>query len=156
MKDDKIEGNLPCCSLTDEVIDKIVALVRKGAFRLVAARSLGISDNTFNSWISTGKQHRDEYEAGERSEGTQQMRLVVALEMKSGEHFIEELNKIQDSEGDVRDRDLRFKVHSKRYAREWNSPAIAVDDTTGQEVKADLGALLADRIAAVLGVTGES
>ena len=151
MNGDKIEGNLPCCSLTDEVIEKLVAMVKGGSFRGPAAKSLGISQNTFNTWIRTGREHVEQHEKGERAEPTQQMRLVVELDKAEGQHFVSEHKIILDGEVDVRDRDLRFKVHQRRFAKEWNNPATAIDDQTGEEVDADITAILLDRLAKLAG-----
>lgn len=144
---DKIEGNLPTCSLTDEVIDKLVAYVKAGSFRQPAAKALGISPNTFKQWLETGQRHREEIEEGERAELTRQAKLVIELEKAEGECFIAEQQRFLDANGDVKDRELRFKHHKARFAKEWAAPQQGIDDATGEQFdRANILDLLVERI----------
>jgi hypothetical protein len=151
MQGDTIEGNLPHCSLTDEIIDKLVARVKAGNFRQPSAKALGISLSTFNTWLDTGRKHVEEIENGRRAAPTQQSKLVTEIDKAEGEHFIEEHAKILAEGGDVKDRELRWKVHQRRFAREWAAPMHGVDDSTGQQTEADLTSLLIERLGQVLG-----
>lgn len=141
---------MPTCSLTDELITSLAELVREGNFRGPSAKSLGISLNTFHKWCSTGRQHIEEIEAGERKEPTQQSKLAVALDMAEGKCFVADTAAIRSGQGDVRDRDLAFKVHQKRFAKEYSPPAKSIDDETGGQVEVDVFNLLANRLEFLL------
>lgn len=146
---------MPTCSLTDELITSLAELVREGNFRGPSAKSLGISLNTFHKWCSTGRQHIEEIEAGERKEPTQQSKLAVALDMAEGKCFVADTAAIRSGQGDVRDRELAFKVHQKRFARDYSTPLVSVDDETGEQTKIDVLDMLGQRLAQMLGHAAE-
>jgi hypothetical protein len=56
---------------------------------------------------------------------------------------------VLDEDIDVRDRTLRFAWLQKRYAREWATPTVAMDDHTGKEEEADIVDLLVSRLSAL-------
>lgn len=152
MQGDTIEGNLPHCSLTDEIIEQIVARVRAGNFLRPSAKALGVSLATFNTWIDTGRKHLDEIENGRRTEETQQSKLVRAIDKAEGEFFVEQNGKILAEGGDVKDRELRWKVFQRRFAREWATPAHGIDDATGEKTEVDLTSLLVERLTQAFGI----
>ena len=156
MKDETIEGNMPTCSLTDELIVKLGELVRAGNFRGPSAKSLVISLHTFHTWCSTGRQHVAEIEASERMAETQQSKLVVALDKAEGRCFVADTANIRSTEGDVRDRDLVFKLHQKRFAKEYSPPVVSTDDETGAQTKIDVTNMLEQRLCQLLGITPPS
>jgi hypothetical protein len=151
-KGQRIAGNRPICTLTDEIFDNIVKHVRAGNFRTVAAQAEGISLHTFHKWIQRGREQLKELEDGRRNiddELPLQAQLVMAIEHAEGQSFITEHGKVLDENGDVRDRALRLTWMKARYARVFSQPSEVVDDQNATAEKVDVRELLLARIEAI-------
>ncbi len=146
------EGNMPHCSLVPELGERIVALVRAGSFRLVAARAVGVSEATFIGWIDAGRKQLEEIRAGTRVEMPLQAQLVTAIEQAEAECFITLNDRVLDPSGDPRDREIVAKWHGKRFAREWAAPAVITDDVTGEQSETAVTDMLITRLAQAFGI----
>lgn len=71
-------------SLTPELQAKVVALVRRGNLRNVAAASVGVTTRKFNDWLRLGAQGQEPYadflEAIDQAEAEWETRMVQSIE----------------------------------------------------------------------------
>jgi hypothetical protein len=155
-KGEKLEGNMPNCTLTPDLFTDIVDYVRAGNFRTVAMRACGVPRTTFFGWISTGREQIEAYVAGERPDVPLQAQLVIALDRAEGKCFADQHEMVltgtqvtEDGDvlpADIDDRKLRFAWLQRRFARDWSPPTSGVDDETGAPKKIDVTELLIARL----------
>jgi hypothetical protein len=181
-KGSRVVGNMPCCSLTDEVFTEIIGHVRAGNFRIVAAKAAGVLPATLWKWIETGREQLADYLDGKRQDVPLQGQLVIELDRAEGKCFIEHNALILSGGGecaecegagrgeedeachackglgammaDIDDRKLRFAWLQRRFAREWSPPTAGVDDETGAPKQIDVSELLIARLQALKDADG--
>jgi hypothetical protein len=181
-KGERMQGNMPCCSLTPEVFAEIIAIVRAGNFRTTAYKATGVPAKTFWGWIGTGREQLDDILDGKRTDVPLQAQLVIELDRAEGKCFVEHNARILASSGecaecegsgrddedepchackglgammaDIDDRKLRFAWLTKRFAREWSPPTAGVDDETGAPKQIDVSELLIARLQALKDADG--
>lgn len=129
-------------TLTQEIIDDLAAIVRKGNFRYVARGKLGIPRGTFESWISSGKREHREVQIGKRKNVTLKMRLVTALDIAENDVHAKIIEDVLESDNLKLKMDYLYRRYGKLYAKNPN----AHDDETGETVKIDPLELLADKL----------
>lgn len=159
-KGTRIVGNAPCCTLTDEIFDEIVAHVAAGNFRRVAACAAGVPEQKFWNWLTTGREQIQEYIDGKRPDVPRQGQLVIALNRAEGKCFIDVNARILNAGDieeptDIDDRKLVFAWLQRRFAREWAAPPTGTDDETGVVKKIDVTELLMDRLKMLLGADAD-
>jgi hypothetical protein len=138
----------PTCKLTEELIAKMAEIVRKGNFRMVALQRLGISKNTYSKWMEVGRKQIRDVEQGRRKAVLLQGKLVIALDDAEGfvhGRMIEDILKSDNVAARQWYLERRF---NKLYSR---NPAAHLDDETGETVKIDASALLAEKLAQLVG-----
>lgn len=163
-KGSRIEGNMPCCTLTPEVFTEIVGYVHGGAFRTTAQKASGVPARTFWDWIRVGREQIEEFIEGKIKEVPLQGQLVIALDRAEGQCFVSQNATVLqgtevDEDGqlipaDIDDRKLRFAWLQRRFAREWAAPTTGVDDETGAPKKIDVTELLFARLQALKDADG--
>jgi len=153
-KGKKYEGNMPDCSLTDELFERIINLVRAGNFRTVAARAAGVSTATLATWMEVGRKQIQEIRDGVRKDMPLQAQFVTEIDTAEGVCFVGQHEKILDEDLDPKDRALRFAWLKARFSREWAAPSQAIDDTTGATTEVDAVNLLVERLTALRGHGG--
>lgn len=136
------EANHRTISLTQETIDELTAIVRKGNFQYVARGRLGISVGTFNSWKARGRKHLQEFEAGTLDLMTIQAKLVVAIDKAENEAHATLLQDVLDSDNTK----VKMDFLRRRYGKLYSMNPNAHDDDTGEDVKVDPLVLLADKL----------
>ena len=128
-------------------IKKICRIVEAGNFRYVACQRLGISLNTFSNWIQNGKKDLREFEAGRRDYITTRVLLIEELEKAEGKCHSRLLHDIVSSDN------LTAKMWflERRWNKLYNkNPNAKIDDETGETIKIDATAILADRLSQLL------
>jgi len=130
-------------TLDDAKIAKIVGVLERGNFRYVAHQRLGISARTFFSWVEKGKRDRKLRESGEL-EGSIYCRFIDAIEEAEAKAHQRLLHDVIEAE------DPKCKMWF--LERRWNklyskNPNAKIDDETGETIKNDLLAQLADKLA---------
>jgi hypothetical protein len=181
-KGSRVVGNMPCCTLTDEIFDEIIAYVIAGNFRTTAAKAAGVPVKKLFAWTATGREQLEEYMEGKREDVPRQAQLVIALDRAEGKCFIEHNALILSGGGecaecegtgrdeedeqchackgvgaqmsDIDDRKLRFAWLQRRFAREWSPPVAGVDDETGAPKQIDVTELLIARLQALKDADG--
>jgi hypothetical protein len=139
-------------SLTEDLVKKACAIVEAGNFRTIAFQRLGISKNTWASWIQRGKKEIREFDAGKRDKLTVKATLVRELDAAEARCHQRLLQDVVDSE------DPRVKTWflERRYGKLYSrNPNAHVDDETGTEVKLDANQVLAEKLGQLLGALNE-
>lgn len=137
----------PTCKLTKDVMDKFVKIVGEGNFRQTACQMLGIKRWTYCSWIAAGNKQLRDYADGKRKNILIQGQFVQALEKAEAEAHISVLKDVKNSS------DVKAKMWylSRRYNKQYSlNPNAHLDDETGEEVKADTGMAIFERLVAAL------
>ena len=146
MTDKIVRQGGPPLSLTQEILDEIVACVGKGNFRYVARGKAGIMEATFKSWLSRGRTELREYDSGKRDELTLKAELVVALDIAENEVHARIIEDVLASD----ETKLKMDYLRRRYPKLYSSNGTAIDDETGEEVKIDPLQLLAEKLSAFI------
>jgi hypothetical protein len=130
-------------TLNDAKIDKIVAILDRGNFRYVVQQRLGISPRTFQSWVEKGKRDRLLRESGELDDSI----------------YCRFIDRIEESEAKAHQRLLCDVIEAEDpkckmwfLERRWNklyskNPNAVIDDETGETIKRDMIAQLADKLS---------
>jgi transposase-like protein len=131
-------GRKPRRALTPQLITEAAEFIGQGNFRYVAAQRLGVNQNTFQSWIQTGKKHieieRDSLEA----------KLAYEVERAEAECHSRILSNVLASD-DVK---LQLEFLRLRYNKLYSkNPNAHHDDETGTTEKVDVAALLLEKLS---------
>lgn len=130
-------------TLTSDKIDRIVEIVERGNFRYVVQQRLGISPRTFSSWVERGKKERLKVEDGEQ-DPTVFTELVTRLEeaeAKVHQRLLQDVIEAEDPKCKMWFLERRW---NKLYSR---NPNAVIDDETGETIKRDMVAQLAEKLA---------
>ena len=130
-------------TLDDAKIDKIAAILDRGNFRYVVQQRLGISPRTFGSWVEKGKRDRLRREAGELQDSIycRFIDRVEDAEAKAHQRLLQDVIEADDPKCKMWFLERRWnKLYSK-------NPNAVIDDETGETIKRDMVAQLAEKLA---------
>ncbi len=138
--------------ITPELIRKMARIVEAGNFRYVACQRMGISQNTFSTWIRKGNKERREYEAGRQDWVSSRVLLIEALEEAEGKCHSRLLQDIVSSDNLTAKMWYLERRYNKMYSK---NPNAKIDDESGETIKIDATAILAERLSQLIEGSGD-
>jgi hypothetical protein len=137
-------------SLTEEMIDAVVEIVRAGNFRYIAFQQIGVTQWTFQKWLSRGTLELKRLAEGELDED--QLTLKAHLVRRLGQAEAECHRALLRDVLAVDDPRIKLEFLSRRYKKLYTKQlaGMAHDDETGEDVKREGAAILAEKLARFL------
>jgi hypothetical protein len=140
-------------TLTEDILQEAVKIVRQGNFRYVAAARVGVPFNTWNGWIKRGRNELKDYANGIGDEElTIKARLILELDRVEAECHAQILEDVANSDNVTAKMWFLQRRYNKLYSK---NPNAHLDDETGEMVHRTASDILAEKLLQFLEQDGE-